>query len=245
LVPGVALLGAVFVVGSAAFWGMNLAVEAPSSTVTLPAPRATSPARGAPVMARKAAAAAMPDKQRVAAPAEVHEALAVGPAREQPRAEPTRDPPDRAAAATDASSGSRYTSLETADCAMFETGNLPVRRCAGAAGYALETGDARNADHFAILGPGSRRSELEFSRIAPGASLGKLAEWRSRGDGEPRALIVRVTRSGGQAVSSLIVARLDSTPCIVAVIPRGTRQNEKARRAADREQLNCLPNQAS
>ena len=43
-----------------------------------------------------------------------------------------------------------------------------------------------------------------------------------------------------QRVSNLVVTRLAAPACIVAVIPRGPRQNEKARAAADAQQLNCM-----
>ena len=59
--------------------------------------------------------------------------------------------------------------------------------------------------------------------------------------GRPRALIVRLNATGNNArVSNLIVTRLAAPACIVAVIPRGPRQNEKARAIADGRRLDCL-----
>jgi len=244
LMPGLAVLGAISVAGLAALWGSNLAVLSPSATVTLPPPRQVAHASPRPLAAPRPAPAASPREQVVPAAVAVHAPAAPATVREQRRLEQARHPNAVAVPVVLASEGSRYTSLEPAACTTIRAANTPLRRCPGVAGYALETRDARPTDHFAILGPGGR-SELEFSQIAPGGSLGKLAEWRAPGGGKPRALIVRVSLQGKRAVSSLIVAKLDPSPCVVAVIPRGARQNEKARSVADREQLNCLASEPS
>ena len=137
---------------------------------------------------------------------------------------------------------SGYTSLEPARCKLLEdrTANGETRwRCEGAAGYSLET-SATDPQQLAIIGPDGNRSALDLSRIATNGTFGKLAEWRRHKSGQPRALIVRVSAAAQPKVSSLVVAKLDAPYCIVAVIPRGPRQNEKARTIADGKQLKCI-----
>jgi hypothetical protein len=137
---------------------------------------------------------------------------------------------------------SRYTSLERTSCRLLEErtadAGSPPWRCEGLGGYALET-SATGSPQFAVVGPDGNRSNLDLSGIALNGTLGKLAEWRGESTGRPRALIVRVSAEGRPDISSLVVAKLDDPPCIVAVIGRGPRQNEKARTAADGKQLRC------
>jgi len=143
---------------------------------------------------------------------------------------------------------SRYTSLEPASCTPV-AGDAPDgaagrRRCAGAINYALETNHSDAQQGLAIIAPDGRRDELTLARPGINARLGKMAEWRRDDAGRPRALIVRVDAApnspAGARVSDLIVARLTAPSCIVAVIPRGPGQNEKARAAADSERLDCM-----
>jgi hypothetical protein len=137
---------------------------------------------------------------------------------------------------------SRYTSLEAASCKPLaeRTGDAGSRRwrCDGTAGYALET-SATGRQQFAIIGPDGSRTQLDLSGISTNGTLGKLAEWRGEATGQPRALIVRVNAEAEAKNSSLVVAKLDASPCIVAVIARGPAQNEKARSVADGKQLKC------
>lgn len=138
---------------------------------------------------------------------------------------------------------SDYTSLDPASCARVDgpaPGDRGVRhRCAGALGYALETSED-GQQGFAIISPDGRRAPLGLAKLANSAQLGRTAEWRRDASGKPRALIVRVTGAGANGrVSDLIVARLTAPACIVATIPRGPRQNEKARIIADGERLDC------
>jgi hypothetical protein len=128
---------------------------------------------------------------------------------------------------------SRYTSLDPASCDLLEgnaSKNLSHRRCAGPAGYALETmqGDARQ--ELAIISPDGSRSELNLPAPVAGATFGKLAEWRGPRSGQLRALIVRVSNAseprGPRDLGNLIVARLMRPACVVAVVPPGARQNE-------------------
>ena len=85
------------------------------------------------------------------------------------------------------------------------------------------------------------------SLVAKGAfnSLGKLAEWRGLVPGQPRALIVRHNVAANREarrpdVSNLVVSRLAAPTCVVAVVPRGPRQNEKARAIADGRLPTCV-----
>ena len=146
---------------------------------------------------------------------------------------------------------SRYVSLEPGPCKLLEQnieeGGYWRRRCPGAAGYALETSESDLRQDIVVIAPGGSRSELNLSSVvAKGAfnSLGKVAEWRGRAPGNPRALIVRLSVPGDAAVgrherSDLVVARLATPACVVAVVPRGPGQNEKARAIADGELPPC------
>ena len=142
---------------------------------------------------------------------------------------------------------SRYTSLEPASCNLLE-GNASKdaserHRCAGPAGYALEAMQSDVRQDLAIISPDGSRSELNLPKLVTNATFGKTAEWRGPPSGQPRALIVRINdatnKQGPKKPSNLIVARLATPACVVAVIPRGPRQNEQARAVADRKLLKC------
>ena len=156
-------------------------------------------------------------------------------------AEPDTAPPPTAA-------DSRYTTLEPTACTPIgdaaPDGAVARRRCPGALDYALETRETGGQQDLAIIAPDGQRAELNLARLGGTARLGKTAEWRRDEAGRARALIVRVdAASPGSAnakVSNLVVTRLAAPTCIVAVIPRGPRQNEKARTAADNERLDCM-----
>lgn len=147
---------------------------------------------------------------------------------------------------------SHYTSLEPAACKLLEQsaeeGGYWRRRCTGSAGYVLETSESDLRQDVVIIAPHSRRSELNLSSlVAKGAfnSLGKTAEWRAPAQGQPRALIVRLNvASDPEArvpdISNLVVARLASPACVVAVVPPGPGQNERARAIADGRLPPCM-----
>ena len=149
------------------------------------------------------------------------------------------------------SGSSRYVSLEPSSCKLIEEnveeGGYWRRRCAGLAGYELETSESDLRQDVVIVAPDGRRSELNLSSlVAKGAfnSLGKMAEWRGQDPGKPRALIVRVSVPADPGVgrrgrSDLVVARLAPPACVVAVVPQGPGQNDKARAIADRELPPC------
>jgi hypothetical protein len=161
--------------------------------------------------------------------------------------------PERAAPA--AMTRSQFTSLEPKSCRTIEQ-NLeegPYSRdvCAGVAGYKLEVSESDLRQDIDVIAPGGVKSELGLSAIvAKGAfnSLGKLAEWRGADPARPQALIVRLNVAGGPNgdepdVSRLVVVRLKTPACIVAVVPPAAGQNEQARQVADGKLPDCLPRQ--
>ena len=229
---GFGVLGMLFVAASAAVWGKAIVVRRASVTVTLP-PAQVAPSKEAvgasvsiaatKVRAQKTDRSSRPAEQALQPASQAAEAIVM--------------PAD-----TSASRRSRYTSLEPRSCTIFQENaakaDQRLRRCAGIDGYALETSPAGEVRHLIILKPDGQRANLDLSPIAAKGSLGKLAEWRAHYNGDLRAVILRFSAPG--KVSSLIVAKLTPTPCIVAVIPRGAGQNEKARGVADRKHLECL-----
>ena len=147
---------------------------------------------------------------------------------------------------------SRYTSLEPNSCKLLEEsaeqGGHWRRRCDGSFGYALETRASDLRQDMAIIAPDGRRSELNLSGLVANGgfdSLGKVVEWRGQARGQPQALIVRLNVAANREakrpdVSNLVVVRLDTSPCVVAIIPRGPRQNEKARAIAEGKLPACV-----
>ena len=172
--------------------------------------------------------------------------LAETPAADNAAQESPRNEAELAAPQTVASS--RYTSLDALSCNPIDDGASAAaaarRRCAGPPDYALETSDSLGRQDLALIAPGGQRTELNLAKLAANARLGKTAEWRRDASGRPRALIVRVDAPPEPGVrpraSDLVVTRLTGAPCIVAVIPRGPGQNEKARAIADRQRLECM-----
>ena len=166
----------------------------------------------------------------------------IGPLRLEvptPAAAPSsKSPPDN--------SSSDYTSLGPASCERLagdaESASAVRQRCAGSRDYAIEFSDGGARPDLAIITPDGQRQPLGLASLGSGVRLGKTAEWRRDSTGRPRALIVRIDSAGTSKASDLVVTRLASPACVVAVIPRGPRQNEKARAAADANRLDCAPN---
>jgi hypothetical protein len=149
-----------------------------------------------------------------------------------------------------ASQISRYTSLDPASCELVE-GNADDgrshRRCAGLAGYAVETRASNQRQEIAVIGPNGSRSELNLRRLVKNGAaneLGKAAEWRGPTNGQPRALIFRLNpgSSAGKSppISNLVVVRLVPSACVVGIVPRRPHQNERARAIADGEMPSCV-----
>lgn len=149
-------------------------------------------------------------------------------------------------------SASRYTSIDPQRCKLLEEnvdeGGWWLRKCEGLAGYRLEISESDLRQDIVVIAANGRRSELGLSGIvANGAfnSLGKSAEWRGADPASPEALIVRLDVNtdpveGRTHVSNLVVARLEPVPCVVAIVPPGIGQNERARAIADGTLPPCL-----
>ena len=152
-----------------------------------------------------------------------------------------------APAAAQPAASSRYTDLGERACRTVEKagendGDWTRATCPGTAGWGLVADYADARESLRVVSPGGRESDLQlWNTVGNGfSSLGPRAEWRGRGTGSrfrPHALIVRynLTEGEGRPKSHLVVARLAPGPvCVVGVVPPGPRQNETARRLADR-----------
>ena len=145
-----------------------------------------------------------------------------------------------------------YTSLKRDDCRLIEKNadeaGYALHRCAGIAGYTLETSESDLRHDIVVIAPDQRKTELGLSgKVAKGAfnSLGERAEWRGSDGKTPTALIVRMGVADGTDpnrpdVSNLVVIRLKARPCVIKVAPPGPGQNDRARDAADALDRACL-----
>ncbi|HEX6219328.1 MAG TPA: hypothetical protein VFZ35_08665 [Sphingomicrobium sp.] len=145
-----------------------------------------------------------------------------------------------------------YTSLTSETCQLIEENKEEAgysrHRCNGIAGFALETSESDLRNDVVIIAPNGRRSELGLSaKVANGAfnSLGERAEWRGRNAAAPSSLIIRLDVADGAEpanpdTSNLVVVRLASPACIVAVVPPAPNQNEIARDTADNPPASCV-----
>ena len=176
------------------------------------------------------------------------ETAAVEPTRVHPGA---GESPGAPAATPMPGDAGRYTSLDPAACRLIEQ-NLEEagysrHACDGVAGYRIEISESDLRQDIVVIAPNGRRSQLQLSSIvAKGAfnALGKTAEWRGAAAG-PAVLIVRLNVAPGSEptrpdISNLVVARLASPACVVAVVPPGPDQNAAARRIADRPLPDCI-----
>ena len=147
---------------------------------------------------------------------------------------------------------SQFTSIDPAKCKLLEEnieeGGWSRRLCDGLAGYKLELTDSDLRQDIVVIPASGQRSELGLTEIvANGAfnALGKTAEWRGAAPASPDALIVRLGVAADPEgrkpdISNLIVARLKPVACIVAVVPPGASQNERAQAIADGQLPACL-----
>ena len=145
-----------------------------------------------------------------------------------------------------------FTQLDMARCRILEEnkeeGPYWLRRCPGHAGWQLDWSDSDLRQGLTLISPQGRETELNLSDlVAMGAfnRLGKTVEWRGENPNKPEALIVRMSVANGVEprlpdISRLAVVRLTQTPCLVAVIEPGARQNDRAREVADGEMATCV-----
>ena len=93
---------------------------------------------------------------------------------------------------------------------------------------------------------GGKSTNLEIpGKVAGGAfdALGKTVEWRGPAGAAPDVLVVRVhvaDAEGKNDSGRLAIARLGDSPCVVAVVPVGTGQSDRARAIADGKLPDCL-----
>ncbi len=141
-----------------------------------------------------------------------------------------------------------YTDIRSDACETIEldqdTGSS-TQRCAGVGGYSLlvEDDDARMS--VTVVAPDGRKFALNYWVVVTTgfSTVGDKAEWRvtkgSDGRVTPTALIVRLVASedpedSSKTTSYLVVATIEKDKaCVVAKVPPGPNQNEKAREIAD------------
>ena len=154
------------------------------------------------------------------------------------------------AAAAQSTVQSRYTDLTGRACkvtgqAREGEGEWTRSVCPGLGGWRARVDYADARDALTLLDPAGRAYELELSRtVGSGfSSLGDRAEWRGRwigGNFRPHALIFRYSLASDPAdpersTSYLVVTRLfGGRVCVLGSVPPQPRQNEAARRIADR-----------
>ena len=153
-----------------------------------------------------------------------------------------------AAAAPAAGRVSRFSKLIEANCpikeTIEETGDW-VRTCPGVAGFTLEWSTSDLRDDLDVIAGGKSHSLNFPSLVGNGAfnSLGETVEWRGPDGRAPDVLVARVYVSGpdGKADSGrLAIARLGPAPCVVAIVPPGAGQSDRARVIADGKLPACL-----
>ena len=145
-----------------------------------------------------------------------------------------------------------FTDLVIEKCRIVEEnkeeGPYWLRRCPGHAGWELEWSDSDLRQGLDLIAPDGRNTDLRLSDlVAKGAfnSLGQKIEWRGHNPDRPEVLIVRMAVANGveprlSDISRLAVVRLTETPCLVAVVEPGSRQNERAREIADGSASKCI-----
>ena len=144
---------------------------------------------------------------------------------------------------------SLFTQLDDKACGkenvLEETGDWD-RRCAGPSGYALEWASGDLREDLAVIKDGKSTDLGIPTKVAGGAfdSLGKTVEWRGPAGGEPDVLVARVhvvvNVEGKSDSGRLTLVRLGSAPCVVAVVPPGPGQSDRARAIADGKLPDCL-----
>ena len=140
---------------------------------------------------------------------------------------------------------SAYTKLNDAACTLIdenrEEGPYWLRRCTGPDGWIVEWGESDLRQGLVLVSASGKEADLELSdRVANGAFniLGPVIEWRGPMGRPADVLIVRmdVTDNANPdwpPKSRLAVARLKPSPCLVAIVDPGPKQNDRARKIAD------------
>ncbi len=113
--------------------------------------------------------------------------------------------------------------------------------CEGPEGWAIRISDADARQTLGVVAPGGTETKLDLSSISGGAfnAFGKTAEWRGRAARPfaPDSLVVRFTVAEqphpAPEVAYLLAIRLVPTPCLLAAVPPGPGQNQRARAVAD------------
>ena len=143
---------------------------------------------------------------------------------------------------------SRFTKVTDAACPLVEedkeTGDFS-RRCPGIAGWTVLWTSSDLRDDLAIARGKVSKSLGYPSLVAKGPfdAIGETIEWRGPAGGEPDVLVARVhvARPDGSSDSGrLAVARLGEEPCIVAIVPPGAGQSDRARAIADGSLPKCI-----
>lgn len=167
-------------------------------------------------------------------------------------ADPIENDPAPLAVPATAQRESVFTDLTIQKCRIVEEnkeeGPYWLRRCPGHAGWQLVWSDSDLRQGLDLISPGGRKTDLRLSDlVAKGAfnSLGQKIEWRGDDLAAPDAFIVRMNVANGVEprlpdISRLAVVRLTETPCLVAVVEPGPRQNERAREIADGATSKCI-----
>ena len=139
----------------------------------------------------------------------------------------------------------RYTRLT--GCTLIrsapEEAGFFEHECEGEGGYRLRHVESDLRENVIVLAPGGGEHSLELSALSRGAfnTLGDTVEWRGDSAAKgfvPTALILRHSAVEDPdpkvpEVSYLVVARLRPSPCVVARVPPGPGQNDRARELAD------------
>lgn len=157
-------------------------------------------------------------------------------------------PPESPAAAAPSARASQFSPVDDNSCktleAFEETGDW-VGECPGVAGYTVEWSSSDLRDDLTLI-KGSAKTALQLpTLVANGAfnSPGPRIEWRGPAGGQPDVLIVRVHVANSEGISDsgrLAIARLQPTPCLVAIVPPQKAQSERARAIADGKLPDCL-----
>ena len=183
---------------------------------------------------------------------------------EQPRQQPTEDKSSNdavaapvndvatnGAAATPSGNVSQFTKDGLNKCHVVEQdeehGPYYRHRCPGVGGYNYEVVEHDLRQDLVIIHPNGRRDEIGMSGAAGEGGfniLGPTFEWRGPAGMPPQTMTVRFNvqedpEPNKPDRSYLVVIRLTPPSCIVAAVPPGAGQNEKARAIADRRPLQC------